>query len=453
MGAVRRGCRNAFRNPTRTVAIVLVVAATFALSLAMLIAHQATNERVSNVTANLDDTVTVTPADYFGGFGGGSPLTSANVATVAATPHVVAVASSVMDRLRNENSTAPSFGPPGSSSKGDESTTSLTSPITAGSLGNRFGGFGGSPSISVIGTSTPLSTTLLGASTVTLVKGTAIDGAASTYVADVGQALATKNSLSVGSTFTAYEKTFTVDGIFSSSSTFSNAALVVPLKTVEALSGIDGVTNVVATVDQLGNVQSTATAIQSRLGSNVANVTAGQPGSASAASELSSIKTITLYSLVGALIAAAAILLMSMLMIVRDRRREIGTLKAFGSSNGGIVATFTSEALTLTFMSAIVGTVVGVVLSNPLLTLLENNTSSSPGSGRGGFGGGPGFARFASNAGGPGFGAISRLHEAIGTNVALFAVLIAVGIALLGSAVPAYVIAKVRPAEVMRSES
>jgi putative ABC transport system permease protein len=446
MGSVTRGLRNTFRNPLRTASIVAIVAITFALALSMLIAHQATVQRVAGVTSTLDTTVTVTPANYFDGFGSGSPLSNADVTAITATPHVVSVVSSIMDHLSNVNQPSQSrFGNGGSST----ATTSLTSPATSGTLGNHFG-FGGAPRVNIVGSNTPLSPALLGSTSVKIVRGVAINGSSSADVADMGTALASKNDLTVGSTFTAYDTTFTVKGIFTTSSPFGNASLVVPLRTEETVSGIDGVTTVVATIDTLADVQPTATAIQDTLGKKVASVTTSESGTATAASELSSIKTITLFSLAGALIAAAAILLMSMLMIVRDRRREIGILKAFGSSNGGVVSSFVAEAFSITLLSAILGTVLGIALSNPILTLLKNSTSSSP-SGRGGFGAGgfgpPHFTNF-------GFGGFTpaRIHEVLGTDVALFAVLIAVGIALLGSALPAYAIAKVRPAEVMRSE-
>ena len=82
-------------------------------------------------------------------------------------------------------------------------------------------------------------------------------------------------------------------------------------------------------------------------------------------------KTIATYSLVGALVAGAVIIFLSMLMIVRERRREIGVLKAIGSSNAKISWQFVTEALTLTGMAAVVGVVIGgVILSNPVLDVL-----------------------------------------------------------------------------------
>jgi putative ABC transport system permease protein len=220
------------------------------------------------------------------------------------------------------------------------------------------------------------------------------------------------------------------------------------------LSGINGVTSVNVQVDAVGNVAKTVTALQDRLGTSVAEVVSSATATEQTASSLNSIETIALYSFLGALIAASAILLLSMLMIVRERRREIGILKAFGSSNGGVVGSFITEALTLTAMGAALGTVFGALLSNPILTVLVNSTKSSGGGGfgGGGFGGGGFGGGFRGGPFGVRGGTISQLHAVLGTNVAIFAVLAAFGIALVGSAVPAYLTAKVRPAEVMRSE-
>ena len=75
--------------------------------------------------------------------------------------------------------------------------------------------------------------------------GETIDGTSSDYVALVGDQLAEKNDLSVGSTFTLYDKTFTVKGIISSTSSSDSSsgegmgrnlsvgsAIIVPLATL-----------------------------------------------------------------------------------------------------------------------------------------------------------------------------------------------------------------------------
>jgi putative ABC transport system permease protein len=316
-------------------------------------------------------------------------------------------------------------------------------------LGNRFGGGNGGtfvPPVQVTGTNEPTNSSVVGATSLTITSGSAISGNSSADVAIVGSSLAAKNDLSVGSTFTAYGATITVEGIYKTNSTFSDAGFIMPFKTVETLSGVAGATSVSVTVDSIANVTSTAASLQSSLGSTVATVTVGTPGSQAVVSSYNSIEQISLYSLVGALIAGAIILLLSMLMIVRERRREIGVLKAFGSSNHGVVNTFITEAMTLTVLGGLLGVVLGALLANPVLSVLENSSSSGGTRGGGGFGGRFGGAGFRPGA------VISGLHAAVGPSILLYGVLAAVGIALVGSALPAYLIAKVRPAEVMRSE-
>src|SRR4029079_12455873 len=184
---------------------------------------------------------------------------------------------------------------------------------------------------------------------------------------------------------------------------------------------------------------------------------------------------IALYSLIGALVAGAAIILLSMVMIVRERRREIGVLKAIGSSNSKISFQFVTEALTLTLMAAVVGILLGIVLFNPVLDVLVSSESTSsaattltpPGGGpnvvingnapaNGSAQPGQGPPRINFGDGGPGvtdFGdALSNVKTAVGFDIILYGLLAAVLVAMLGSALPSWLIAKVRPAEVMRTE-
>jgi putative ABC transport system permease protein len=449
MGTIRRGTRNAFRNTIRTVSIVLILGISFALALVMILSLQAVRQRISAVSSSSGNTISVTPAGFGGfGFGGGNPLSSSSITKIENSEHVVSVAQSVTGRLVNQNSTT-TGGPFGGNSN---AKTNLTSPISAGSLGNAFGGGSGAtftPPIQVTGTNEPTNASVISATSLTLTSGSSISGTSKGYVALVGSSVATKNGLSVGNTFSAYGKTFTVKGIYTTNSTFSNAGIIMPLKTVETLSGVSGPTSVTVTVDSIDNLNSTASALQSSLGTSVATVSVGTPGSQSTVSSYNSIKQIALYSLIGALVAASIILLLSMLMIVRERRREIGVLKAFGSSNRGIVNTFVTEAMTLTVLGGVLGIALGALLANPVLGVLQRNSSSSTAGGPGGAP--PGGGRLAGAGFRPG-AALSDLHAAIGPSLLFYGVLSIVVIALIGSAVPSYLIAKVRPAEVMRSE-
>ncbi len=488
MSVMNRGIRNAFRNTIRTGSIIAILALVIALAVVMLLSVKAVDAKIKDVKGSVGNTITVTPAGSRGFQGGGDPLTSDDVAKIESTPHVVSAVGSVQDRLRTEGST--SGGGFGGNSNAN-ATTSLVSAIEPGTLGQQNNGSttanGAAPQlpagfslpITVTGTTDPTSTQVSDVSTFKITAGSTIDGTSSENVALVGKDLATKNNLTVGSTFTAYGQPVTVKGIYDTGNTFTNSGVIMPLAALETLSGQTGVTSVNVTVDSVENVDQTVSALESRLGTSVADVVSDTTTTSDTVSSLDNIRTIALYSLIGALVAGSVIILLSMVMIVRERRREIGVLKAIGSSNAKISFQFVTEALTLTLAAAAVGILLGIVLANPVLDVLVTSESSSstaatagftPGNFGGGGGGGAGGAAPAQrgntniqpprniNFGNVGRGftnfgnTLSNLSTTVGFSVLLYGLLAAILIAVLGSAVPSYLIAKVRPAEVMRAE-
>ncbi len=449
MNALRRGVRNAFRNSMRTIGVVVILAVAVSLSISMLIARSAVSSKIASVKSSTGNTITVAPAGFFGFSGGGTPLSETSVKGLLNVAHVTAVQASLAERLSS-------------------TTTSLTSPTPTGSLGG-FGGFGGGArAIRVIGTNSPGNSLVGGANgggTEKLVSGTAFSPTSTADVAIVGQTLATANSLKVGSTFTAWGKSIKVIGIYTTGSTFADSDVVMPLAAVQALAGAaNQVTSATVTVDSIGNVAGAVTAIKTKLGTS-ADVTSTQSTVQNALSPLNSVQTISTYTLIGSVVGAAIILLLSMLMIVRERRREVGVLKALGATDRGVIAQFVAESTTFTVLGALVGLVGGVLLANPITTALVNASGGSTGGGfvrrgAGVFGGSNGFTPPTGGGGGGGLGfrfrglggAFSQIHAAAGWSTLLFALLAALVIAAVGSAVAAGTIVRIRPAEVLRSE-
>lgn len=452
MNVATRGIRNAFRNTIRSLSIVTILGLSIGLSLAMLLARQAVGQKIESVKASVGNTVSISPAGVRGFEGGGEPLTETQLAKVAGLAHITAVTETLSDRLTTAD-------------------TDLESAVDAGSLGQRFTSRNGqtftppqglsqqgaagstgtvsfTPPVTVLGTTAPtnLSTTQ-GGGTFTLKSGKVFDSNSSANVAVVGSSLATKNKLAVGSTFTAYDTEITVVGIFDAGNDFSNNQVVMPLKTVQTLSDQAGdITSATLTVDSVGNVASVTSAVSKALG-NAADVTNESDQVKESLEPLQNIQTISLYSLVGAVIAGAVIILMTMIMIVRERRREIGVIKAIGASNTKVVGQFTSEALTLTALGGIVGIMLGALAGNPITKMLINNSSSTASDTVGGPSGG--FARVTTRSIGRSFDNISA---SVGWDIILYGLGAALLIALIGSAFAAFFIAKVRPAEVMRAE-
>lgn len=485
MNATSRGIRNAFRNNVRTLSVVVILGLSIGLALAMLVAHQSVGQKINSVKSSVGNTITIAPAGFSNFSQANNALTTSQLSKVQSLPHVSSLSESLTDRLTTIGSSQPSFGGFGNSnnSSSTNNQTSLTSPVTLNTGGNggggRFfsGGNGSLPTnfslpITIVGSNDP---TQINGTSLSLKSGSFIDGSKDSDNALISDQMASKNDLKVGSTFTAYGSTLTVSGIFNSNSNRGLAdQVIVALPTEQRLSGQTGdITSATATVDSIDNLNSTTTSIKNTLGSS-ADVTNDQTTVNNTVSSLNNIKSISLYSLIGAVIAGAVIIFLTMLMIVRERRIEIGVTKAIGASNFKIVWQFMTEALTLTILAAVVGIVIGVVAADPITKTLVNNANSSSqassastpaagglanrfgGAGGGGFittrgAGGGGFV-----ARGRGLGAfrsnITNIHAAVGWTILLYGLLAALAIALIGSAIASWSIAKVRPAEVMRAE-
>jgi len=457
MNPVSRGIRNAFRNSIRTFSIVVILGLSVGLALSMLVARQAVQEKIDSVKTSIGNTVSIAPAGVQGFQGGGEPLTNDQLSKVETVSHVTKITKTLSDRLTSD-------------------TSNLTSAIDAGSLGNRQAGNSGvgfqappqsgnrqsggdsnqqitrtfTPPVIVTGINNLSNASAYGGDTVTYTSGKALDPTKDEDVAVVGKALAEKNNLSVGSTFTAYSKTIKVVGVYDTGNTFSNAGLIMSLSALQRLSSQpNDVTSATATVDSIDNIDSAVTAIKSTLGDK-ADVTNSQESAKSTIAPLENVKSISLFSLLGALVAGSVIILLTMMMIVRERRREIGVMKAIGSSNLKTMFQFMSEAVTLTLLGLVVGLVIGIAAANPITKVLVNNSTSSssqaaPVRGPGGGGGVRGFGR-------NGLTSIQNVKASVGLDILGYGIGSAFIIAIVGSALPALFISKIRPAEVMRAE-
>ncbi len=127
--------------------------------------------------------------------------------------------------------------------------------------------------------------------------------------------------------------------------------------------------------------------------------------------------------------AQIAIILLIMLYSVRERTKEIGTLKAIGASNRTILAQFILEGTLLSLIAGAVGIAIGTVgastIGNLLLPRLQYGFGQS---------------------------VTVPLAITITPELVLAGLGIAVALGALGSLYPAWRAAKIRPAEAMRHE-
>ena len=502
MNILARSMGNAFRNRVRSGAVIVILAVAIGLALSMLVAHQAVAAKVSDLKSQIGTELTVNPAGSRGFEGGGEPLTDQDLATVQGADHVSAASGTLALRLSTAGDSTDSTdaadtgasqnqmgGPGGGMSTAG--STSLESAVEAGTLGQRNNGGSSSdspqamPAFSLPITATGISSaTDTGGNALTLTDGSAIaDYSAGSTEALLGTALAEKNGLSAGSTFEALGRTFTVTGVFDAGTEFDNNTLYLPLAAAQELSGQAGeLSTISVTVDSMENVEPVQAALLEELGSDRVDVTAGSTGLSEAVDSLASVQAISLIGFVAALVTAALIVLLIMIMVVRERRREIGVLKAIGASNKTIGLQFVLEAVVLVVLGAVVGSAIAMGASGPIAgALVDSSTDTGttaaaaavPGGGQAGGGqlqappesggqamgtspdagsGGPGGG---SMRGGP-FGETADLIGTVTTSVGPATIgLGAAGIlfiAVLGALVPALLTARIRPIEVLRGE-
>ncbi|MFC9335515.1 ABC transporter permease [Arthrobacter sp. NPDC057009] len=487
MSVLARSVGNAFRNKVRTAAVVAVLAVAIGLALAMLVANQAVGAKVQELNASVGTVLTVNPAGGQGFEGGGEPLTAEQAATAADVPNVTAVVGTKALRLRNATEAAAQAaagtqaGPGGGQGGGPGGqtttlTTSLTAAVDAGTLGARnqdstgTTGTNGTTGTAQPARSLPITATGTGAEVdstgkaLELTSGTGLgDYTKESAKALLGTTLAEKNNLKVGSTFTINSKTFTVAGLFDAGTAFGNNALYVTLPTAQTLAELPGeLSTMIVTVDSMENVETAKTALQNALGTDKADVTQGQRNLETAVTSLDSVKNISMVAFIAALGTAGLIILLIMVMLVRERRREIGVLKAIGAPSRTIGLQFVLEALVLVALGSVVGAVIASFASGGIASaLVSSNTSTTAapagqrGGGFAGAGGGFPGGQFQGGQGGP-FGGTSQLLTSVTASVSpgiLAAGIAAVfGVAIIGALVPALLTARIRPIEVLRGE-
>jgi putative ABC transport system permease protein len=453
---IGRGVRNAFRSAVRTISVVVILGLSIGLGFVMLTARQSVADKVATTLSSIGNTVTIGPPGYAAGMMLGKNLTTAELAPIARLPGVTGIDESLNGAARTAG-TSTNLCPQGARCHGSPGrhgvrlgSTNLRSPM---SLAARRAGLAcepkpctppvtGSQQLYFSGSTQSANPVNIGASTLSIVSGHAISGSTLADVVMVSTAMAARNGLKVGSTFTAYGQTLTVAAIFRTDNQSAANTVVTSLPALQHLTGDTGeVENAVVTVGSLSELPATTAAIQRVLGprgSVVSNLT----GAGKAVGDLGSVTSIALYSLAGAVAAAVVILLLVMVMIVRERKREIGILKAIGASNRAIMAQFTTEAVTFTLLGLVTGVVAGLIAVGPVTSTLVSGSGASAAAG------GAGLFR----APNPFLAHLTDISARAGWPVILGALAAAVVVAVLASAAATWMIARIRPAEVLRSE-
>jgi ABC-type antimicrobial peptide transport system permease subunit len=274
-------------------------------------------------------------------------------------------------------------------------------------------------------------------------------------------------SLSVGSSFDVLGRNFTVVGI-EAWSPAQGYCVTMNLEDAWAITNTTGqATKYLVFVDNVDSVNSVVTRIQSldpklqiSSGALQLNSVSGLQSQLSELtnsdqSTLSSIQSTGAAEICLAIAAVVVTVLFMMLFSVRERTKEIGTLKAMGATNGVILGQFMLEAILL----CLIAVVIALAISKTVLPTLSSLLLPMP------VEIGPGLAPYPNgtmylqpNTVGYSKTLILPGHETnfLAASITPQSMLLAVGVALLlgalGSLYPALKAARTKPAEAMRYE-
>ncbi len=210
----------------------------------------------------------------------------------------------------------------------------------------------------------------------------------------------------VGGKVTIYGKSFTVVGVYNASgqgSTETRSAYM-NITDAQTATGLTGnLTRLDVYADDVSDVDDIATAIgaaytslqvttyKDRLSQLDNMQTMYNQTLTNAQATLSNTETVATQEIMIAVVATCLIVLFVMLYTVRERTKEIGTLKAIGFGNWNVMSQFMLEGMLLSLAAGVVGIAIGYVgapfLSGILLPQITGSSGNSqfrPGTSNGG---------------------------------------------------------------------
>lgn len=168
-----------------------------------------------------------------------------------------------------------------------------------------------------------------------------------------------------------------------------------------------------------------------------------------AANNIGQMQSVAFQEIIVSIVATSLIVLIVMLYTVRERTKEIGTLKAIGFSNWNVMSQFMLEGILLSLVAGIVGIGIGIVAAPTLSGLLLPHVGSLFGSSTTRFGAG-GYTPANVVAGGAtGAGNVTAV---LSPELMVAALIGATVLGALGSLYPAWRASRTRPAEAMKYE-
>jgi ABC-type antimicrobial peptide transport system permease subunit len=161
-------------------------------------------------------------------------------------------------------------------------------------------------------------------------------------------------------------RTLKIIGMYASGYVFGDLQLFMPLDTFRDFYGVyQGISWVFVRVDSVDNAASVTKRLQEVVG-DVADILAPK---GAAVFTVTTSRTVTRLAIAGATLAVVLmtiVIFFVTLMQVRERSREIGTLKAIGASDGRVTVEVLTEAIAITILGGLVALILFKILGETI---------------------------------------------------------------------------------------
>ncbi|MBS3938385.1 MAG: ABC transporter permease [Peptococcaceae bacterium] len=437
MHNLRRGLRNIWRSKVRTVTVTILVALSICLAITMMAISVAVDEQVATMEASVGTAIEIRPAGTVGALGRGEPLSMSILAGLDAVPNVVAVAPTLVYQHMSRFSLGMGQRP---------SEAALEE-----AMRERFAIFGIIPGQEL---------RVFGGGVSALKEGRTFNEDDDTrLVAIVGATYAEMRSLPVGGTFVLNEETIEVIGIAEAGTRFADQGFFLPLSTAQRILDMEGqLSQVHITVNTLPNVDQAVADLKAMVG-DTADVVSQKDALLTRVGEtMNMVRGTTSTGLWVSLGMGGMVIFFTMMLIIRERQREIGILKALGSGNGDLVLGFAAEALGIAILGAVLGLILFTTAGQELATrvIMPNVTAESPSGGSGPLGrgmmGGMGGQMIQALQGGQLISQLGSITVLLSLSLVMRTLAAAAVLGMLGGILPALYALRLKPAEVLRHD-
>jgi putative ABC transport system permease protein len=207
-------------------------------------------------------------------------------------------------------------------------------------------------------------------------------------------------------------------------------------------------------VDSIGNMDTAKASIKTAVGEGYDVVPASEMNADLMQQSLDNIRATSKMSSLVALMTASVVMVFVMVLITRERIKEIGILKAIGFKNSKIISQFLTESMALATFAFVVGVLMTVVMGPYIATtVLGVNTTSGMPMPQGGQGGAVMVGGSSTQVGGAGGGVTilpPSLDFTINSTVIFYTLIITTVLGIIGALYPVLRAIKLKPAEALR---